>query len=235
MLDVPHAIVGRSGGLHMILFIAVIALALLLGLLLRGSFRRFEDLHLRWWGLVIAGLGMQFVPLPNGRAGSDLAVRVAALAVSYGLLVVFSMLNVRLPGMPLVLIGLVLNAAVILPNGGMPVSEEAIRRSGQQEMLQLLVEGGAAKHHLMTGDDVLTPLADVIAIPRPIGQIVSVGDLFVYAGIAWLVVATMRGRTRRMDLGSRGPYRGKHRAGGSGEPEPVPISREPATTSGSAP
>ena len=219
----------------MILFIAVIALALLLGLLLGGSIRRFEDLHLRWWGLVIAGLGMQLLPLPNGRAGSDLAVRVAVLAVSYGLLVVFGALNVRLPGMPLVLIGLVLNAAVILPNGGMPVSEEAIRRSGQQEMLQLLVEGGAAKHHLMTGDDVLTPLADVIAIPKPIGQIVSVGDLSVYAGIAWVVVATMRGRTRPKDLGSRGPYRGKHRAGASGEPEPVPNPREPATTSGSAP
>jgi len=63
----------------MILLIAVIALALALGLLLDGSLRRFEDLRLRWWGLVIAGLAAQFVPLPNGRAGADLAVRIVVL------------------------------------------------------------------------------------------------------------------------------------------------------------
>lgn len=219
----------------MILFIAVIALALVLSLLLGGSVRRFEDLHLRWWGLAIAGLGIQFAPLPNGRAGSDLAVRIAVLGVSYGLLILFAAMNARLRGMPLVLIGLVLNAAVILPNGGMPVAESAVRRSGQEEMLQLLVEEGAAKHHLMTDDDVLTPLADVIPIPRPIGQIVSVGDLFVYAGIAWLIVAVMRGRIPRMGPASRGSYQGKHRRGASRAPAPARDLREPATTWGSAP
>ncbi len=233
MLDVPCAIVGRSGRLHMILFIAVVALSLVLGLLLGGSFRRFEDLHLRWWGLVFVGLGVQFVPLPNGRAGSDLIVRVGILALSYGMLVVFAVLNLRLRGVPLVLLGLVFNAAVILPNGGMPVSESAIQRSGQQDMLQSLIDEGATKHHLMTDDDVLSPLADVIAIPKPIGQIVSLGDLFVYAGIAWLSVAAMRGRTRPKGLESRGPYRGKHRPGASHPPAPDP--RELATTSGSAP
>ncbi len=219
----------------MILFIAVIALALALGLLLGGSLRRFEDLHLRWWGLVLVGLGLQFVPLPNGRAGSDLVVRVVVLAASYGLLVAFALLNVRLAGMPLVLLGLALNLAVILPNGGMPVSESAVRRSGQEATLQLLIDEGAAKHHLMTEDDVLTPLADVIAIPKPIGQIASIGDLFVYAGIAWLIVAAMRGRIPSVDRTSRGPYRGKHRSGGSHGPVAAPDLPARATTWGSAP
>ena len=219
----------------MILFIAVIVLAPALGLLLGGSFRRLADLRLRWWWLVLLGLGLQFVPLPNGRAGSDLAARVGVLAASYGLLVVFGALNARLPGMPLVLIGLILNAAVILPNGGMPVSESAIQRSGQLDMLPLLIEGGAAKHHLMTDEDVLTPLADVIPLPKPIGQIVSVGNLFVYAGIAWLIVAAMRRRIPSTAQPSAGPYRGKHRPGTPPTPVLDPGLREPATTSGSAP
>lgn len=219
----------------MILFIAVIALALAIGFLLGGSLRRFEDLRLRWWGLVILGLGLQFVPLPNSRAGSDLVVRVVVLAASYGLLLVFALLNVRLHGMPLVLLGLALNVAVILPNGGMPVSESAVRRSGQEATLQLLIDERAAKHHLMTEDDVLTPLADVIAIPKPIGQIASIGDLFVYAGIAWLIVAAMRGRIPSMGRPSLGPYQGKHRSGGSHERAAAPDLRARATTWGSAP
>lgn len=219
----------------MTLFLAVIALALLVGLALKGSLRRFEDLRLRWWGLVVAGLGLQFVPLPSGRAGTDLTVRILVLGSSYGLLLAFALLNVRLPGMPLVLVGLAMNAAVILPNGGMPVGREAIERSGQEEMLQLLVEEGAAKHHLLTEDDVLTPLADVIPIPKPVGQIVSVGDLFLYAGVAWLIVAVMRGRTGSAGPRPRGSYHGKHRPGSSMDAPTPPTGPVRATTSGSAP
>lgn len=219
----------------MILLIAVVALAIALGLLLKGSFRGFEDLRLRWWGLVVVGLALQLVPLPGADSGTDLVVRVAVLAVSYALLILFAALNVRWRGMPLVLIGLALNALVIVANGGMPVSAEAIEASGQADMLDLLIQEGAAKHHLMTDDDVLTPLADVIPIPPPVGQIVSVGDLFVYAGIVWLVVVVMRGRTRPKGLGWLGPYRGKHRGrGAQASMSPAPLPPRPATTSGSA-
>jgi hypothetical protein len=220
----------------MILLIAVVAFALVLGLLLKGSFRRFEDLRLRWWGLVVIGLGLQLVPLPSGDSGTDLVFRVAVLAVSYALLILFAALNIRWRGMPLVLIGLALNALVIVANGGMPVSADAIETSGQSDMRQLLIEEGAAKHHLMTDDDVLTPLADVIPIPPPVGQIVSVGDLFVYSGIVWLVVVVMRGRTRPKGLGWLGPYRGKHR-GRAAQASTARVSLPPgrATTSGSAP
>jgi hypothetical protein len=217
----------------MVLLLAVVALSVLVGLVLRGSLRRFEHLRLRWWGLVAVGLALQFVPLPDGREGTDLLVRVAVLSCSYALLVLFAALNVRLPGMALVLMGLALNAAVILPNGGMPVSAEALERSGQEDLLQVLIEEGAAKHHLMTDDDVLTPLADVIPIPEPIGQIVSAGDLFLYAGLGWLIVAVMLGRTPATARVERGGYRGKHRAGAA----PPPADHPPtgATMWGSEP
>jgi hypothetical protein len=176
------------------------------------------------------------VPLPDGRAGTDLAVRIAVLSCSYALLLLFAGLNLRLAGMPLVLLGLALNAAVIASNGGMPVSEEALVRSGQADVLELLVAEGAAKHHLMTEDDVLTPLADVIPVGGPIHQVVSIGDVFVYAGIMWLIVATMRGRIRGTVPTRAGRYRGKHRPGaGATRPAPGPDPPPAATRSGSAP
>ncbi len=206
----------------MVLLIAVVAFGLVLGLSLKGDVRRFEHVRLRWWGLVVLGLALQFLPLPIGREGDDLAIRVVVLGASYGSLIAFAVLNRGLSGAPLVLIGLVMNAAVIVPNGGMPVSREAIERSGQADMLAMLLEEDAAKHHLMGEGDVLTPLADVIPIPEPVGTIISVGDVFVYGGIAWVIVAIMRGRTRPTSPGP-GQYRGKHRPGDPAEPAPPPV------------
>lgn len=195
----------------MSLFVAVVVFAFALGFAMRGSLRGFERVSLRAWPLAAAGLGLQFAPLPTGAAGPDLAVRVAVLGASYAMLVAFAALNRRLRGIPLVLVGLLLNAAVILPNGGMPVSEAAIRASGQQDMLELFVRQGATKHHLMTEEDVLRPLGDIIGIPSPIRQVVSVGDVFIYAGIVWFVVAAMRGRAPQGAPREPQRYRGKHR------------------------
>lgn len=198
----------------MILFASVIGLAVLLGYLFGGRFRRFEQLRLRWWALAVSGFAIQFVPLPEGSGGTDLLVRTAVLSASYVLLLLFAFANVRLPGMPLVLIGLAANFVVIAANGGMPVSEDALRDSGQAEVIAELRNDGADKHHLMNEDDVLTFLADVIGIPKPVGQAVSVGDLFQYGGLIWLVVSTMRGRTPSTQTATATErYRGKHRRG----------------------
>jgi len=225
VLDRAARIVAGSPGSHMTLFVAVVVLAFALGFALRGSLRGFEGVSLRAWTLAAAGLGLQFAPLPTGAAGRDLAVRIVVLGASYALLVSFAVLNRRMPGIPLVLLGLLLNAAVILPNGGMPVSEAAIRASGQGDKIEAFVERGATKHHLMTEDDVLRPLGDVIGLPPPLRTVISVGDVFIYAGIAWFIVAAMRGRARPAGPGEPGRYRGKHR------PRPRPRDgAEPAPT-----
>jgi hypothetical protein len=196
------------------LFAIVVAFAILVGYLTGGRLSRFEAMRLRLWWLAIVGLGIQFVPLPEGTAGTDLLVRTIVLSVSYTLLVVFAAVNIRIPGMLLVLIGLACNFAVIAANGGMPASAEALRDSGQEDVLELLREDGADKHHLMTDDDVLTFLGDVIPVPQPIGQAISVGDVFIYAGLIWLIVAAMRARTPSVSQEEPERRRGKHRPGG---------------------
>jgi Family of unknown function (DUF5317) len=197
----------------MILFAAVILLAFLLGYVFGGRIRWFEQLHLRWPWLAVAGLALQFVPLPDGATGTDLVVRTAVLSCSYVLLIGFAALNIRLAGVPLIVVGLALNLLVIASNGGMPVSREALESSGQGDVLQELIDEGAAKHHLLTDDDVLTPLADVIPVGGPIKQVVSLGDVFVYAGVVWLIVAVMRGRIPQMSRPGPRSKRGAHRKG----------------------
>jgi uncharacterized protein DUF5317 len=217
------------------LLLAVVVLSVCLGYLFGGRLDRIEALRPRWWGLVILGLGIQFIPLPNGASGTDLVIRTAVLALSYSLLLTFAFVNVRMPGMLLVVIGLACNMTVIVANGGMPASARALIDSGQEDVVAYVREQGADKHHLLTDDDRLTFLADVIAVPQPIGQAASVGDILVYAGLTWLVVAVMRGWTPSARPAGSRPRRGKHRRGATREPEPLPdfgFLPPGATTSG---
>jgi len=220
------------------LFALVIVAAMLLGLAFGGRFSRLESLRLHWWGLALVGLGIQFVPLPEGAAGVDLVVRTVVLAISYTLLVTFAAANLRVAGMALLLIGLAMNFAVIVANAGMPVKAQTLVDSGQEDVLASLQAERADKHHLLTEGDVLTVLADVIAVPPPIAQAISIGDVFIYAGLLWTIVAAMRGRTPSPSSAGWGPYRGRHRPGEVQAPQEAPPDLgflPAATTSGSAP
>lgn len=197
----------------MFLVAVVIAASIVAGRIAGGRLAGLAEIRPRWWGLAFVGLAMQAAPIPEppGRAGD---LTAAGLIVgSYALLLAFAFLNARLAGAPLLVIGLALNLAVIAANGGMPVSEEALLASGQPQAVALLRAHPDAKHHLMTPEDLLTPLADVIALPPPIAAVVSVGDLVIYAGVAWFVVSAMRAPTAAAAPAParRRGYHGKHR------------------------
>jgi hypothetical protein len=213
------------------LFLFVIVAAVLAGLAFGGRLANLEKLRLHWWGLALVGLAIQFVPLPEGAAGIDLVLRTSVLAISYLLLLTFAVANLRVTGIALLVAGLAMNFTVIAINGGMPVSAAALRDSGQEDVLTSLRVERADKHHLQTEEDKLTFLADVIAVPQPIGQAVSLGDVFIYAGLAWTIVAAMRGRTPSPNSAGWGPYRGRHRPGDAPVPgDPADLGFLPATT-----
>jgi len=189
----------------MILLIGVVVVSVGLGYLLGGRLEGFERFRLRWWFLAFLGLALQLAPVPAG-------LTTASLVASYVLLLLFAAANLRAPGVWLILIGLALNLAVIAPNGGMPVSRGALLRSGQASTLSELRGGVGTKHHLESAGDVLTPLADVIAIGEPVDQVASVGDVFVYAGLLWLIVGVMRGARQVDPAPPWVAYQGRHRA-----------------------
>ncbi len=192
----------------MVLVVSVIGLAVVVGLVAGGSFRPFQTLRVHWWGAALVGLALQGVPIGSG---VDDRIGPIVLVASYALLLCFAFVNRRLPAVWLVIAGLAMNLLVIGVNEGMPVSAGALEVAGGRS--DRLAGGGTLKHHLMGPDDRLTPLADVIGIPPPVGAVISIGDAFLYVGIGALIVAVMLGRSgenRRPPARWFQGYRGKH-------------------------
>lgn len=180
----------------------ILLAALLLGLLagaalargLRRPYRLPDPRHL--WLVPAAFLPQLLVVyLPAGRGMAPASAAALALPLSLVLFLVFVWLNRRIPGMPVVLVGLVLNLLVITANGGwMPISPQTASQ----------LPGGAPpseatpgirvgdKNLLLRPEDTrLELLADRFLFPEWLGYraAYSLGDVFAATGAFWLLAS----------------------------------------------
>jgi hypothetical protein len=167
------------------------AAILVVGYLLGGRLRNVANLVIEWPWLALIGLALQFVTGPGS------TVPLVCLYLSFALLIVFTIKNIRVFGFAVILAGVLCNLLVIGINGGMPVSKAALRGSDQAQFLGDLENNPYPKHHLATDDDLLRFLGDVIPVPEPIAQAISFGDILTYVGVGMVVVGAMRGPSRR--------------------------------------
>ncbi|HUF33818.1 MAG TPA: DUF5317 family protein [Acidimicrobiales bacterium] len=173
-------------GFTSIAVVVGLALALAMG----GRPANVADQRLRWLPALVAGAALQL-----GAEVLDLtdALAMAVVAASYLALGAFAVVNLRLVGMPVVLVGLALNALVIGVNGGMPVRGDAIRAIRDVEPAELAAIDFGAKRHLEGPDDRLTALGDIIPVP-PLGEVLSFGDLVLAVGVTNVVFRLLRPR-----------------------------------------
>jgi len=146
--------------------------------LARTRFRRIEVLVI---GLALQ-LGVTFLPGDLFEERGYLLILIASAAAA-----LFMFFNRNLPGMLLAAIGLTLNVVVISLNQGMPVSLRAIEIAGAPEFAE---EG---EHTALDDDTKLPWLTDVVPVPIA-GSVLSVGDLFLAAGLARLVYGRAKGK-----------------------------------------
>jgi len=169
----------------------LVAIGLVLGVAVGyvrgGRLSQLSELKPRYAPLALTGLLLQLVNPPGSWP-------LVMLILSFVLLTAFALANIRIVGFAAILVGVVLNFAVIAINGGMPVAREAIIASGQEGTLAPLLQQRGVKHHLAGPDDRLLFLGDVIAIPAPVSQVISLGDVFTYGGVAIVIAGSMRRR-----------------------------------------
>jgi hypothetical protein len=175
------------------LMLISLSLAVLAGIVLGGHVRSLSAVRLRWTGLAIVGFALQWV------SGPGTTIPLTCLYVSFVLLTMFAVRNIQIVGFPIILIGISMNFLVIGLNQGMPVARQALASSGQADTLDDLIDNPYPKHHLASEDDLVPFLGDVIGVPQPVGQAISIGDLFTYGGVGVVIVAGMRAPSARRE------------------------------------
>jgi hypothetical protein len=162
-----------------------IVLGVMFALVLGGRLSRLVEIEFRHGWSVFAALGLQLV-LFAGAASPGLATPIHL--GSYGLLFVFAFANARnLALLPLSL-GMAMNSAAIVANGGhMPVDPDAAAAAGLSA-----VDGSS---NVKIGGEHLTWLGDVFALPErfPLTNVFSLGDILIGIGMVGLIVAVATG------------------------------------------
>jgi hypothetical protein len=157
--------------------------------LARGRLTALADVELRRRWLAAAGIAVQVVIIelvPHGDSWLHQAVHVA----SYLLLGAFAWSNRRIPGLPVILLGGLLNFLAISANGGIMPADPELAVHMARESGEGFVNAGALENPN------LLFLGDVFATPSswPLYNVYSVGDLVMVAGILVLLHGVCRSR-----------------------------------------
>ena len=189
-------------------------LALALAVLCGGSPRALAALPIRGGGLFLAALAVQIaLYLPPVRA-SALVVHVggALYVVSLGLALVGALRNRALgPAVWVATLGVGLNGVAVVANGGyMPVDVAALRATQGEARVRAVADIRRFNNtRLATASTRLAPLSDVIPvrIAGGTGNVYSIGDVLLTAGVAALIYGATQPRPRAR--APRGPQDGQ--------------------------
>ena len=150
-----------------------------------GKLGRLASLPIRWmWAGPLAIL-LQTVVVTIVPDGSHW-VHALVYAGTYLIIGAFLWANRRIAGVPVIAAGTLLNSIAIMSNGGvMPASVTAERLSG----LRL---GGGYHNSIVVAHPHLLFLGDIIPVPWPLPNVLSIGDCVVFAGLLVLLHRTCR-------------------------------------------
>ncbi len=180
------------------MLIAGIALGLILGLLVGGRLSNLAEVRLRYVPLIALAVMLRFATETLLSADTAIveALRLPLLATAFVMLLIGLWANRSYPGMTLAFVGTLANALVIIVNQGfMPIWEPALELAGMttadvSSSIHMVFAANLDANFLLH----LGPLGDVIPIPiPPIQNVVSVGDFFLAAGLAFFLFASIVG------------------------------------------
>jgi uncharacterized protein DUF5317 len=158
---------------------------ILVGLLFGGRLDRLRTFQLRLWPLLVMGLALRLLVVAIDM--SSLLPYVIPMLCT----LVVTLVNIRLAGVWLVMVGTAMNLLVVVANSGMPVDPTA----------QLIAGGNYQPdgfHVPLTRASSLGILADLIPISAVRG-VYSVGDLLILVGGFWISFWLLKMRRQGKD------------------------------------
>lgn len=178
------------------MLIGGIALGLVVGLLAGGSIANLAAVRLRWVAILMFAVILRFATewlLIRG-VGIVEALRLPLFGLAFGLLLAALWVNRAQPGMRLAFVGILSNTIAIVANGGwMPIWVPSLVAAG------FTPADVSSPFHVLLGAELSAdflrhagPLADILPIPIPfVRNVASIGDVFLTAGLAFFLFATV--------------------------------------------
>lgn len=174
----------------------VIFVALAVAVLRGGRLVNLSDIELRAWWLLFLALGLQLGTNYLPDRGWSAWVGLTMVLLSFFLLMIMVVLNRSKPGMWIAGLGVLMNFVVIAVNGGMPVLAGAVEVASGFTVSDPDLSG-TFMHVPLDESSRLTFFADVIPLRLiGIGEVISVGDLFLALGLGTFLEHELR-RPRR--------------------------------------
>ena len=178
------------------MLIGGIALGLIVGLLAGGSLANLAAVLLRWVAVLMFAVILRFATewfLIRG-VGIVETLRLPLFGLAFGLLLAALWVNRAQPGMRLAFVGILSNTIAITANGGwMPIWLPSLQAAGftvadVTSPFHVLLDAAVNADFLRHAG----PLADILPIPLPfVRNVASIGDVFLTAGLAFVLVATV--------------------------------------------
>ncbi len=178
------------------MLIGGILLGILVGIAAGGSLGNLANVRLRRMWLLLVAVALRYGTEALLTAGVPLVetLRLPLLTLSFAILLAALWTNRTHPGLSLAFVGILLNAVVIVVNGGyMPVWEPSLIAAGfrpedASTAIHILMPATLDASFLLR----LGPLADIIPVPVAyIQNVASVGDTFLGAGLAFFLFAAL--------------------------------------------
>ena len=163
------------------------------------------------WLIVVAFLPQLFIAyLPVTRHLLTDSLAAVTLLASLTLFLAFAWLNRCLPGMPILIVGLLLNFMVIVANGGwMPISPQTADLLTGKDILQIMNLGGrlGEKDILLSAQNThFEFLADRFLLPEwiPYKSAFSLGDILIALGAFWLLAGAIHKTNTTNTINTKG-------------------------------
>lgn len=177
----------------------LILIALLIGWLSGGRFWRLAEARIRYVWLIFVPLGLYIVSWAVAAAlpSSKLGWLFGTMAIVEKLaLIVVALANRRLPGVKLILAGIVLNLIALCANCGMmPADPNALDTAFGAGYAEEQRDAPHVRSAIMDTSTNLGFLCDIVAARRPFvfaPAVYSIGDLVMSVGIFIAIIALMR-------------------------------------------
>ena len=180
-------------GSDILLYITVIVSALLIGFVigrLKGIRPDISDIKFNKSWLLIPAVGLQILSGIAEAKGLKFGtlLTLAVNGVVFGIVFLVIWINRRYIGLWFIGFGALLNALVMLFNGGrMPVNISLVdNKPYMADSIKLIISGMDNKHAVINTATKLPILADIISVPGFLGlgmPIISIGDIIVAIGL----------------------------------------------------